>query len=171
MIGNFYFLTDQYFTNHDDGKLMKNKENVDGTTHDRPCFYAFKDDETGLMWMIPFSSKVSKFRAIYASKVAKSKKGICDTIAFGNVLGREKAFLIQNMCPITSKYINNQYIDSMSGTPVRLDGVFEAELIKKAKKVLALHRKGIKLIFPDIDKIEKELISEIIAEEKTEDSA
>ena len=29
----------------------------------------------------------------------------CDTIVFGEVLGHEKAFLIQNMCPITEKYM------------------------------------------------------------------
>ena len=32
------------------------------------------------------------------------------------------------------------------------------ELIEKAKRVLALQRKGIKLIFPDVSEIEKKLL-------------
>lgn len=87
-----------------------------------------------------------------------SKYGKCDTITFGEVLGHEKAFLIQNMCPITSKYIKNEYIDSVANIPVRVNGAFEKELIEKAKKVLTLQRKGIKLIFPDVLAIEKELL-------------
>lgn len=154
--GHFYYIEDQYFIDFPDDKLMRNKERVDGKPHDRPCFYAFKDEGTGLYWMIPFSSQVEKFRGYYNSKVARYGK--CDTITFGEVLGFEKAFLIQNMCPITEKYIKNEYIDGRASVPVRIDGRFEAELINKAKRVLALQRKGVKLIFPDVLKIEKELL-------------
>jgi hypothetical protein len=157
--GNFYFLNDQYFMDFPDGYLMKNKETLNGIVHDRPCFFAFEDSNTSLYWVIPFSSKVSKFKGIYSKKFAKYNR--CDTIVFGEVLGHEKAFLIQNMCPITKKYINNEYIDPVGNVPVRVDGVLEKELISKAKKVLALHRKGIKLIFPDVMKIEKEILKNI----------
>lgn len=51
--------------------------------------------------MIPFSSRVAKFRGYYNAKI--DKYGRCDTIVFGDVLGYEKAFLIQNMCPIIDK--------------------------------------------------------------------
>lgn len=155
-IGHFYFLTDQYFIDFPDQYLMQNKEVVNGVVHDRPCFFAFQDGKTGLYWMIPFSSKVAKYKSIYAQKVQKN--GICDTIAFGEVLGHEKAFLIQNMCPITPKYMKNQYIDSVSCTPVRLNGAFEAQLIQQARKVLALQRRGAHLIFPDVLGIEKSLL-------------
>ena len=155
--GRFYYIKDQYFIDFPDDKLMRNKENVNGQPHDRPCFYAFRDSSTGLYWMIPFSSQVDKFRRYYNLKIVRY--GRCDTIAFGEVLGFEKAFLIQNMCPVTEKYIKNEYIDGRTSVPVRIDGRFEAELIKKAKKVLALQRKGIELIFPDVLKIEEELLS------------
>lgn len=62
------------------------------------------------------------------------------------------------MCPITSKYIKNEYIDRVANIPVRVDLTLEKELIEKAKKVIALYRNGIKLIFPDILTIEKELL-------------
>ena len=34
----------------------------------------------------------------------------------------------------------------------------EKEIIKKAKRILAMHRKGIKLIFPDVIRIEQLLL-------------
>lgn len=154
--GHFYFLNDNYFKDFTDTNLMQNKESLNGTIHDRPCFYAFQDSKTGIFWMIPFSSQVNKYRRYYNQKV--SKYGNCDTIAFGKILGYEKAFLIQNMCPVSSEYIKNEYFDSQANVPVRIDGVFEKGLIKRAKKVLALQRKGIKLVFPDILEIESRLL-------------
>lgn len=155
-VGHFYYLDDQYFIDFPDPLLMQNKEAVNGQAHDRPCFYALQDQSTGLYWMIPFSHDVAKYRVHYNKKIQKFGK--CDTIDFGYVLGHEKAFLIQNMCPITQNYIKNKYIDSKSSTPVRIDGVFERNLISKAKKVLTLQRKGIKLIFPDVLSIEAKLL-------------
>lgn len=154
--GHFYYIEDQYFIDFPDDKLMRNKDRIGGSLHDRPCFYAFEDESTGLFWMIPCSSRVQKYKAYYEAKVARYGK--CDTITFGEILGFEKAFLIQNMCPVTEKYIKNEYIDRRTSVPVRIDGRFEAELISKAKKVLALQRQGIHLIFPDVLKIEKALL-------------
>lgn len=82
----------------------------------------------------------------------------CDTIVFGEVLGHEKAFLIQNMCPITPEYMKNEYIDSRANIPVRVNGVLEKELKEKASKILALQRRGLKLIFPNVLEIERKLI-------------
>lgn len=66
--------------------------------------------------------------------------------------------LIQNMCPVTAAYIVNEYIDKRTNVPVRVDGVFEKELLDKAKRVLALQRKGVPLIFPDVLAIEARLL-------------
>ena len=157
--GHFYYIEDQYFIDFPDDKLMQNKETINGQSHDRPCFYAFKDEKTSLFWLIPFSSQINKFKTYYNAKVLRYGK--CDTITFGYVLGHEKAFLIQNMCPVTEKYIKNEYIDSKTSIPVRIDGRLEKEIITKAKKVLALERKGIKLIFPDVINIEKQLLNHL----------
>ena len=105
--------------------------------------------------MIPLSSNVSKFQKIYDSKVKKSGK--CDTIVFGDFLGYKKAFLIQNMCPVIECYIRNEYFD-YNNKPVRISSLLETELIQKANKILALQRKGIKLIYPDVLLIERELL-------------
>ena len=157
-VGHFYYIDDQYFKDFPDPYLMQNKEKVNGQLHDRPCFYAFQDSNTQLFWMIPFSSQVSKFKGIYNKKMQKYHR--CDTIVFGEVLGHEKAFLIQNMCPITEKYMKNEYLDSAANIPVRVDGRLEKELKDKAGKVLALQRKGAKLIFPDVLSIEQELLNQ-----------
>lgn len=153
--GHFYYIADQYFIDFPDPYLMQNKETVNGQLHDRPCFYAFEDEITGIYWMIPFSSQTGKFKIIYNTKIQKYHR--CDTILFGKVLGYEKAFLIQNMCPIIDEYVKNEYFDSAANVPVRINGAFEQELIAKAKKVLALQRKGYKLIFPDVISIESQL--------------
>lgn len=156
-IGHFYYLDDQYFIDFPDPNLMQNKETINGQVHDRPCFYAFQDANTGLYWMIPFSSRVQKFQTIYNRKM--QRYGKCDTIVFGNVLGHRKAFLIQNMCPITPQYIKNEYVDSRANTPVRINGILERELLSKARSVLAMQRNGIPLIFPDVIAIERTLLS------------
>ena len=156
--GHFYYLSDQYFIDFPDKFLMRNKEMIDGKPHNRPCFYAFKDSNTALYWMIPFSSQVDKFRDIYNKKVKKYK--YCNTIKFGYVLGKEKAFLIQNMCPVVDKYILNRYMSNNSQTPVQIDNVFAKRLVSDAKRVLFLQRKGMKLIFPDVLKIEAELLND-----------
>ena len=161
-IGNLYFLKDEYFADFPDPLLMRNKEAVNGKHHDRACFFSFYDDSGKIFWMIPFSSNVNKFRDIYNKKMAKYEE--CDTITFGNVLGYPKAFLIQNMCPVTDEYIKNEYKDA-NATPVRLDGALEGELIRLGRKILALERQGRRIIFPDVLKIEKELLAKLVKTE------
>lgn len=158
-IGHFYFLADKYFTDFPDLYLERNKETINGQSHSRPCFYAFTDNSTQIYWVIPFSSKIAKYQAVYEKKI--QKYGECDTIVFGDVLGYKKAFLIQNMCPVISDYIENEYIDTASNVSVKVNGSFEKILQQKASRVLALERSGRKIIFPDVLKIERQLILRI----------
>lgn len=155
-IGTFYFINDQYFIDFPDQYLSKNHETINGQRHGIPCFYGLTIGSDNIYWMIPISSQIRKYQNLYSNKIARY--GNCDTLVFGNVLGYRKAFLIQNMCPVTAPYIDTQYIDSNSGLPVKVDGVLEQEIIHKANKILALVRKGKKLVFPDILEIEKKLI-------------
>jgi hypothetical protein len=154
--GHFYYIKDNYYADFQDPYLMKNKEKVNGTAHDRPCFYAFQDKSTQLYWMIPISSQVTKYQKVYNSKIQRYQK--CDTIVFGEVLGYQKAFLIQNMCPITQEYIKNEYYIGNSSIPVKINGALEKDIKEKASKVLALQRKGAKIIFADVLSIEEKLI-------------
>ena len=136
---------------------MKNKEAIAGVLFSRPCFYSFQEESTGLYWLIPISSKVEKYKAIYKKIVEKHDK--CDTIFFSEVMRKQRAFLIQNMCPTTEEYIADEYINPVSNSPVRIDIFDEQELIYKARSVLYyVHNGNKKLIFPDVLKIEKKLL-------------
>ncbi len=153
--GSFYFLNDKYYDIFDDKYLMPNKSKK----HGRPCFYSFSDPTyKSIFWMIPISSKITKYKDVYNTKM--KKYGVCDTIEFGEVLGYTKAFLIQNMCPVTIRYVNNIYIDKGSQLPVRVKSSFGVTLVKKAKKVLALYNKGYNLIFPNVKFIFNELLKQ-----------
>jgi hypothetical protein len=57
--------------------------------------------------------------------------------------------------------MNNIYIDAATGAHVTLASNAASEIERKAKKVLMLLRKGIKLIFPDIITIEKQLLAKL----------
>lgn len=73
--------------------------------------------------------------------------------------GRETAFLIQNMCPATSKYLT-AYIDK-NNCPIRIDDRIATDVTKNARHVLALARRGARVIFPDIFKIYDQLEQQI----------
>lgn len=164
-IGHFYFLKNKYYEDFPDNYLMKNHEVIGGIIHNRPCLYVFQDTDTGIYWTVPISSKTEKFRNLYDDKI--SRYGKCDTIDFAYMLGHEKAFLIQNMCPITCNYVENEYISN--GVPVQLDNTSQQRIISKAKKVLQLQRQGTSLVFPDILYIESELKKQENSSEQTDD--
>ncbi|TCL32197.1 hypothetical protein EV210_12317 [Anaerospora hongkongensis] len=157
--GNFYFIKDQYFIDFPDTRLMKNKEIINGRPHNRPCYYSFKDDATGIYWAVPISSQTPKYQKYHDDKLAKH--GACYTIHFGYVLGERKAFLIQNMCPVIPSYINNQYLNANNGQPIILPSKLSSEIETKAKKALIMHRKGLGLIFPDVLAIETQLLAKL----------
>lgn len=159
----FYFLSEQYFIDFPDKGLMTNHEIANGKEHNRPCFYMLKDSKhSQIMWMIPISSKVEKYKAIHTKKLKKYKK--CDTLAFGKVLGRDTAFLIQNICPVIEKYIAKQY--TVNNKAVAIIPTLEKELYHKTKNVLSLINRGIKATFPDVQKIKQELINQLEQEKK-----
>ena len=151
ILKHFYFISDTFYEDFPDPALMKNKEEG----HGRPCFLAIQDDDR-LYWMIPISSKVDKFRSIYAHKTVNGKR--CDTICFANVLGNERAFLIQNMFPIVEKYISGEYIQTSTGNPVMISEIQSREILEKFKRVLALVKQGkTNLVFPNVLEIAKAL--------------
>lgn len=122
---------------------------------DVPCYMALYDSDLDLYWAVPISSKVPKYKGIYEDKVKKYKR--CDTIVFGEVLGYEKAFLIQNMTPVKKEHIAKQYTDKF-GVSVGVSTELKKEIKTKVKKVLALHKQGKKVVFTDIDKMLEKIL-------------
>ena len=157
-IGYFYFIKDLFFEMIDDQELMKNKENG----NKRPCYYCFKSKEyEDIIWFIPVSTKIDKYQKIYNNKIQKQiklgKNPSVDTIVFGNVANTYSAFLIQNMFPVTKKYVESQYIKNR--VPIRLSNKLKIEIIYKANKVLNLYKHGMKnIVFPNIDRILEQLL-------------
>ena len=99
--GKFYFISDDFFELFNDYNLMTNKEN--GIK--RPCYICFRDGKNkDIIWFIPISHKVDKYRMIYDNKIKKKKRVY--NFVFGEVLGKERVFLIQNMFPVTSNLYN-----------------------------------------------------------------
>lgn len=149
--GQFCFLNNQYYKDFPDDKLMKNKEVVDGISHNRPCFFAFPDrDVPEILWLVPVSSKYDKYKALYDKKVARY--GRCNTIRFGTLLGKQAAFLIQNICPVTQNYILEIYKDKNS-KPIEVDGRIVRDVIRNAQEVIAKVKRGANIVFPDINAI------------------
>ena len=158
-IGCFYFIKDSFFDIIDDLELMQNKENG----NKRPCYYCFKSKTyDDIIWFIPVSTKIEKYQKIYNNKIQKQiklgKKPSIDTIVFGNVANTYSVFLIQNMFPVTKKYVESQYIKNKIA--IRLSNKLQTEVIYKANKVLNLYNHGMKnIIFPNVDKILEQLLS------------
>ncbi len=157
-VGYFYFVKDEFFDIINDPELMKNKEN--GIK--RPCYYCFKSKGNDkIIWFVPVSTKVDKYKKIYENKIQKQiklgKTPSIDTIVFGYVANTYSTFLIQNMFPVTKEYIESQYIKNK--VAITLSNKLQNEIISKANKVLNLYNHGMKnIIFPDIDNILKQLL-------------
>lgn len=156
--GYFYFISDEYYTKFSNEKLMTNKEVIDGESHNRPCYYAYKDDE-GIFWMVPVSSQIEKFTNQYNRSM--KKYGMCDAVCFGYLKGEYNAFLLQNLCPVTEKYILNQYLHADTKKPVSIPNDLKRELNAKIRKILRLAEKGKKLTFTNILEMRQKLLDEI----------
>lgn len=101
-IGCLYIISDRFFQEVNDPCLMENK------TASRPHFFAVHDEKTDLIWLVPLSSKVEKYRSIIDRRTAAGKK--TRTIHIVKINGRESALLLQNMLPVASTYIERPYI-------------------------------------------------------------
>lgn len=152
--GKFYFIKDEFFDKINEKALCSNKKEK----NKRPCYYCFRDsNEENIIWFLPISSKVEKYKKIYSYK--KNKYGKVDNIVFGYVEGEERAFLIQNMFPTTEKYIIEKYVKQKRD--VVINEKLKKELKRKSNKILKLVEKGYKnLVFPDIIKIKEILINQ-----------
>ena len=112
--------------------------------------------------MIPLSSRIEKYRKI--EKKILARQGRCDTIHIMRLDNdRESAFLIQDMFPITKKYILREY--TIKGNHLKVTSEHQAKtILKKAIRVRNLLKRGIKFTptQPNIQKIEEKIRDENI---------
>lgn len=154
--GNFYFIKNSFYDKFKKYNVSVNKENGNF----RPCFFSFADEKNpNIFWCVPISSKTNKYQSVYDKNI--QKYGRCDFIEMGEFLGKKTAFLVQNMFPVTSKYISSEYY--VNNIPVKTSKNLEKSIIKKSKTVLTKSEKGISLTFTNINEIYAELCSELYA--------
>jgi len=130
---------------------MHNKENG----NKRPCYFCFRDEiDYDIIWFVPISSKVEKYKKIYDLK--KQKKKRVYNFVFGKLLGKETVFLIQNMFPTTEKYIEEKYVNKNGDVSISYN--LQKKVISYANSVIALSKQGINVAFYDIENMKRNLL-------------
>lgn len=153
--GRLYFIKDEFFDIVGEEYLKMNKDDTQ-----RPHYYAFKDSSTGLLWVIPCSSQVDKYKAIIDKKKKDGKKH--NHIQIIKVNGIEQAFLFQDMFPITEKYIKNPYIKQKVFMEIK-DPKKLSAIEDNANNIIKLMRHGVKFTptQPNVIRIEKIMLEEL----------
>lgn len=149
--GYIYHIKDEYFDKINDKGLMINHENGRA----RPTYFTIKDKD--VLWFIPLSSKVSKYKPIIDKKV--KKYGSCRSIMISEIANKESVILLQNAFPTLEKYIDHPHM--ADGKPLKVIDTLKDEIIGNFKYLLALKKQGINLFFPDIDRIKKIMLEEL----------
>ena len=130
-------------TNHERGKK-------------RPTYFTIKDKD--ILWFIPLSSKVDKYKKIVDNKL--KKYGRCDTILIREILGKDSVVLLQNAFPTLEKYIDHAHLLD-NGKPAKVIQSLKDEILQNFEYLLKLKSKGVNLFFTDIDSIKEKMLEEI----------
>ena len=154
--GYVYHIIDLYFDVVKDDKLMRNHES--GAY--RPTYFCLKDGKTGLLWVIPMSSRIEKYIGFIQKDI--ERYGECLKIVIGEYASTRAVFLLQNMFPILPKYID--HIHLVKQTPVPVDNRLQTLISQNFRELLRLHRRGIRIVFPDILRLEKLMMDELAAD-------
>lgn len=149
--GYLYHIKDEFFDKVNDNGLLLNHEK--GKT--RPTYFIIKDGD--ILWFIPLSSKIQKYKNIYNNKIRKY--GRCDSILIEKVFDEDSAILIQNAFPTLEKYID--HVHTRNGKPALVPITLQEKIYKKFIRLLELKERGIDLFFTDIDKIKEKMLNEI----------
>lgn len=149
--GYLYHIKDEFFDIVNDDNLMTNHERGKR----RPTYFTIKDGD--ILWFIPLSSKVNKYKKIIDKKI--ERYGVCNTILIREVLGNEAVILIQNAFPTLEKYIDHVHI--VDGKPAKVINKTCNEILENFENLIKLKKRGIDLFFTDIDKIKKQMEDEL----------
>ena len=150
--GYLYHIKDDYFNIVNDDSLMTNHERG----KKRPTYFTIKDKD--ILWFIPLSSKVDKYKKIVDKKI--KKYGRCDTILIREILGKDSAILLQNTFPTLEKYIDHVHLLD-NGKPAKVVKSLKDEILHYFEYLIKLKSKGINLFFTDIDSLKEKMLEEI----------
>ncbi len=149
--GYLYHIKDKYFDVVNDDSLMQNHEKG----KKRPTYFTIKDKE--ILWFIPISSKIDKYKKIIDKKV--KRYGFCNTIIIRKIANKDAAILIQNAFPTLEKYID--HVHTIDGIPLKVSTGLQNEIKSLFKNMLGLKKRGINLFFSDIDTLKQKMLNEI----------
>ena len=149
----FYKVKDKYFSDFP----SPNNRYVDNKSENRPYYMAYQDNN-GIIWLLPISSKVGKYKAKIAAD--EKKYGECITCHIISFMGEERAVLIGNMIPTTPEYIQGEFTIAEQHYIVRDTHAIKA-IRKRCAKYLSLVRTRKLRPLVDILATEKKLIEKI----------
>ena len=107
------------------------------------------------------SSRVDKYRPFVDWDV--EKYGKCLKIVIGEYAQRDSAFLLQNMFPILPKYIDHVHIVRQNVVPV--NSRLQRTISQNFRELLRLQQRGVPIVFPDINRLERLMLNELAADE------
>ena len=149
--GYLYHIKDEYFDVVNDETLMQNHE----IGKKRPTYFTIKDKK--LLWFIPISSKIDKYRKIIDKKI--ERYGYCNTILIEKIFNKDAVILLQNAFPTLEKYID--HIHTIDGKPVKVSNKLEKIILNNFQNLMKLHNRGINIFFTNIDRLKEKMLDEI----------
>lgn len=141
-------VSDKYFEDFPSIRHMSNKH------EGRPYYLAIRG-ENGIIWLVPLSSQVEKYRAKMKADEEKYGDSLFHYIA--RVKGKDSAFLIGNTIPVTDEYIKKPF--TICGVPFVVQDKKDTKKIQsKLSRYLTMVRRGKMKPAVDILAIERKLI-------------
>ena len=144
----FYKLKDKYFSDFP----SPNNRYMDNKNENRPYYLAFKD-KTGIIWLLPISHQVDKYKAKIEDDT--KKHGECLTCHIIRFMGEERAVLIGNMIPVIPSYIKGEFTIRQKHYVVQDEAAIKA-IKKRCSRYLSLVRA--KKLHPCVDILTTEKI-------------
>ena len=121
----------------------------------RLTYFTIKDKD--ILWFIPVSSKVDKYKKIIDKKI--ERYGFCNTIIIRRIADEDAAILLQNAFPTLEKYID--HVHTIDGVPLKVPTDLQNEIKNLFKNMIGLKKRGTNLFFTDIDYIENLMLEEL----------
>ena len=137
--GYIYHIKDKFFDVVNDEGLMINHEKG----KKRPTYFTIKDND--ILWFIPISSKIDKYKKIIDKKI--EKYGFCNTILIEKIFDEESAILLQNAFPTLEKYI--VHVHTINGAPVRVADNLKNKILEDFNSMLAMKKESINLFIAE----------------------
>ena len=106
------------------------------------------------------SRRIDKYRSVIEKDTARY--GSCLKILVARYGDGQSAFLLQNMFPILPRYID--HIHTVAGMPMAVNPAVREEIGKRFKEIRRLYGRGIKMVFPNIMRLEKLMLDELASE-------